>query len=279
MFNSIEFWGLIISSILAVIALIQSYQASSLSKKANENSEDANKLSQRANENSEEANNLSRYANELSKEAMKLSKETLEDSQKEYLPIIVLQDEISLVKKDFVDLCNQITFDFDEKLLYGEISEGDECVCICAKIKNIGDGFLTGIQIKEILIKSGNSITNDYRYPFSDDNDQLLYKENCNLWQHFILSKENNEIDIYFILTDAVMEYKEFDNSEEAEQYIFNFFENENITICMSLQLLSVNNSKYAQDFLMSTYKDKKVVYNSLHDLKKVTDVTSSMCQ
>lgn len=253
MYNHIEMICVVIGVLVSIVALIQSRKS--------------NNLSARANALSEEANVLSEEAKELSKEANELSQEALADSQKDYLPIIIFQDTIKVVKKDFTTLCNGITFDFDENLLSGE--EYGEYVCVCAKIRNIGEGFLTGIRIKEILIKSGNQITNDNKYPFSDENDQLLYKNNCNLWQFFVLSKEDNEIEIYFMLTDAVKEYKEFESREEAEQYIIDFFEESNITICLSLQLSSVNNSKYTQDFLASTYLNKKVVRNSFNELIK----------
>lgn len=235
--DSIQSIGVIATIIFSLIAFIQSLLSKKDSAKAKEIAENSNILSNTANG---------------------ISKKALNETSKDYMPLIRFVDEVEVTKKSRDTLRNEITFDFEGKLYDADIDE--EITCISAKIENIGKGLATKIKIGELFIQEGNKVAIDIRA--QEELDTLCYIEKCECEQKFIFNSCEKSI-INFIITDNVME-RENSDLEWAENRITKFVnEFDNFMISMSVDMKSINNSEYKQEYLWGTYVNKKVVYNS----------------
>lgn len=236
--------GVITTIIFSLIALVQSLLSKTKSKMAEERAEKANQLSN-------EANNLASVA--------------LNESRKDYIPLIKFVDGVEITEKDINILRNEVTFDFYDVFFNTDINN-DTLISISAKIKNIGNGIVTGIKIEDFFIQSGNKVLIDSR---SDEPlKSLCFIEKCECEQQFIL-EESEETIINFIITDNVMEMEQTNNFDYAENRIKKFFGNyDNFMISMSLEMQSINNSEYQQKHLWGTYIDNKVIHNSFSEVK-----------
>jgi hypothetical protein len=237
--------GVVASIIFSLIAFIQSLLSNKRVKIAQHMAEEANKLANTANE---------------------ISQKALDDSSKNYIPLIEFTNDIKVIQKDIHTLRNEITFDFDNVLFDGE---SDEITCISAEIQNVGGGIVTGIKIKEFLIQEGNEVSIDIRS--QEELDTLCYIQECECERKFIL-KALQRTNINFIVTDNVME-RENSDLKWAEERI-NIFLNQynNFMISMSLEIQSINNSLYEENSLWGTYIGRKVSSNSFSDVKSKTN-------
>ena len=234
--------GVFATIIFSLIALIQSLLSNKRVKVAQQMAEEANKLANTANE---------------------ISQKALNDSSKNYIPLIKFINDIKVTRKDIHTLRSEITFDFDSVLFDGEID--DEFTCISAEIQNIGGGIVAGIKIKEFLIQEGNEVSIDLRS--QEELDALCYIEECECERKFIL-EALEETTINFIVTNNIME-RENSDLEWAEERINIFLEQyNNFMISMSLEIQSINNSWYEQNSLWGTYIGRNVVSNSFSEVK-----------
>jgi len=237
MLNSIEFWSMIISSLIAIIALVQSAHANWFSKKANRTAEEANVLSQRA----------------------------MEESEKEFFPIVKIVDEISVLEKDYVTLCNEVSFDFINDLINYDEHYDEKITCICFSLKNIGNGLLTGIAMEGILIQEGNLWTLDGR--FQGDKDVLCIFDECNIEQETTLCP-GETLKVNLLIDNSDYE------KEEYQERIKKFFDNNNnITVGIKLRLTSINKSSYKQDWLFGVFLNKNICLNSFGNAEKIKNV------
>lgn len=235
--------GVFATIIFSLIAFIQSLLSNKRVKIAQRMAEEANKLANTANE---------------------ISKKALNDSSKNYIPLVKFINDIKVTRKDIHTLRSEITFDFDDVLFDGEID--DEFTCISAEIQNIGGGIVAGIKIKEFLIQEGNEVSIDIRS--QEELDTLCYIEECECEKKFIL-EALERININFIVTNNIMERENTDDLGWAEDRINIFLKQyNNFMISMSLEIQSINNSWYEQNSLWGTYIDRKVVSNSFGEVK-----------
>ncbi|EES49388.1 hypothetical protein NE172_15045 [Clostridium botulinum] len=205
--------GVITTIIFSLIALVQSLLSKKKSKMAEERAEKANQLSN-------EANNLANTA--------------LNESRKDYMPLIKFVDGVEITEKDINILRNEITFDFYDAFFNTDIDK-NTFICISTKIKNIGKGIVTGIKIQDFFIQSGNKVLIDSR---SDEPiESLCFIKKCECEQQFILDGSEETI-INFIITDNIMERE------------------------------PINNSEYEQKHLWGTYIDNKIIHNSFSEAK-----------
>lgn len=248
MLGTIEFWSILISAVLSVVALVQSALASKDSKRANEISEEAKKVS-------EEANLISR--NDLA------------ESEKENYAIIKFASGISLEKKDFETLCNETTLDFDKAFFDSELFNGDlaEAPCICTEVENIGKGLVTSITVENICICSGNMVTIQWEY--EGDNPSLYYRDACNVVREVVL--EPGDKTVLNILLSELNDADE-NNWDCIYDAINTFMElHDNIMISMHLKMTSLNRSCYEQD-VTGVFLRKKLQSNVFADCKKDTE-------
>jgi len=232
--------GVLTTIIFSIIALIQSMKSKRDSNNAEKIAEEANRLSQKA----------------------------LDDTRKDYMPLIKFINCLKVTKKNMDILRNEITFDFDELMF--NYYDSNEITCISVEIENIGKGIITGIKIEDFFIQEGNKVLIDTRN--QGDLETLCYIEKCQCEEKFILNTSERTI-INFVITNSVMERNNSD-FEWAEDRIESFFkEYDNIMISMSLEIQSLNDSKYKQEHLWGTYLDEKVVCNSFEKAKHKTNV------
>lgn len=254
----------IISILIALVTLIVSIYANIIAKKSNKLAKKSNKIADEANEKADEANDIAENA--------------LNESQKEYMPLIKMVGEINVKRKTFFELQNEITFDFSSRLFdrfdfykkddfedfsYSQIELDDELVCISSTIKNVGNGVVTALAIKDFFIQNCNKFSVDIRSQEEFDTLCLLEQYRCE--QEFILLP-NEEIEINFLITDEVMN-REYGYFDYAEKRIEEYFENNkeyNIMLGISIDISSINKSSYKQTDLNATYVNGQVMHNSL---------------
>lgn len=265
--------GVLATIIFSFIALLQSIKSKKDAIAASESAKKANYLSEKANEEahisnvkSEKANEEARISNEKAENANELAKKALDDARKGFMPIVRFTSQFNIVQKSVLSLRNQVTFDFDDLLLdinntYADIDfEEDEVVCIEAEIENCGNGIITGIEIKDFFIQSGNKVSIDVRS--QEEVDALCHFKECTCEEEFVLLPGEKNI-VNFIVTKNVMERNNSD-FYWAQAHIEEFVEEyDNIMISMSLEISSVNKSIYQQDYLWGTYLEQKLVHNS----------------
>ncbi len=239
MFYSVEFVGMVISSLIAIIALFLTIYANSIAKKANE-----------------------------------LTKCAVEESEKENFPLVKFVDNIEVANKDYDTLGNEIIFDLNSMIFDGNTMERDEIPCIIATLENIGNGILTGIEIEKILICNRNKLTIDYRYEDFEENIDILfyeeYEEKNKIFQDMVLCK-GEKVEINFFI-DRPVKMKEIDELDYdlVKEQIEEFFErNRYITIVMSINLLSINGSQYKQKSIIGSFRDRKCTFNSFSCTEK----------
>lgn len=210
-------------------------------------------------------------ANKIARESNVTAEIALKDSQKDYMPLIRFADEVKFTSKSIGTLRSEVTFDFDGWLITrfningNEYDENDELFCVTAKLENCGEGIIKGVKIDDFFIQSGNRVA--IRSDSDEELETLCFiKPECKEW--FVLLPEET-ITVNFLITQNVMDREEFAEVEEAHLHIQEFGQNNhNIMIGMDLELESVNNTCYKQDFLAGTYLDGKVVHNSFVDVK-----------
>lgn len=254
MFYSIEFLGVAVSSLIAIIALFYSKCANQISEKALQSSEKANKLSEKANE---------------------LSKEAMEESEKENFPLVKFVGNIQTKNKDYDILGNEVTFDLNSVIFDTETIESDKIPCISVTLENIGNGILTGIEIEKIFICNKNRLMIDYRnsYFLDEENTTLFseeYEKENKQFQDFVLCKgEKIEINLFIARTEKMKDWEELDFNLAGEEIEEFFEENRNITVAMYINLLSINKSRYKQEWITGNFYDGKCMFNSFYNAEK----------
>lgn len=242
----------IVTSILAIlfsfIGLIQSGRA--------------NKLSDEANSKAEKANELSKCSNNIAEVANRTAEEALNDSQKDYMPLVKLVDEIKCEGKNVEELCSEITFDSDggiECNEYGEICfEEDEYLPICLTIKNIGKGIIKKMAVKSFLMCVENKESFEKKLDEEFDVETIFYEPDLNCEQEFTLC-DNEKVDINILLPEEKCQV-DIDQLDET-------IEKNDILIIMELELFSTNKSSYCQKSLWCTFKNGTAKLSSFDDI------------
>lgn len=257
--------GVIATIVFSLIAFIQSLLSKNDSKKANELAEKANNISQDANMKAEKANVI--------------AEESLNEIEKSYMPIVRFTKEVHVEKKDIFTLRNEITFDFYnvtfdifnnfQGVFESPESDENEITCISAEIENCGNGVITGIEIKNFFIQSGNKVSIDRSS--QEELEALCYidEKECNCTQEFILAPKE-KVTVNFMITNNVADRENSDYGY-AEECIKEFMEGyRNIMISMSLKISSINQSEYEQRYLWGTFVDNKIVHNTFSECECV---------
>ena len=252
--------GVIVTIIFSIIGIVQS-------KKSNE-------LANTANNKADQANELSNQANDIAKEAIK-------DSKKDYMPLIRFVGKLEAKTKSLSTLMNENTFDFDDmliKMLADEESqeyeqeeyEQKELVCIEATVENCGTGIIKGMMINSLFIEQGNKVMMDVR---SQKEELDCLCDIKNKFKEWFILKPKEQVVINFLISkslhfDVYNAENIYEDLDEAQNRIKEFFDDSNnIIIGMSLQLESVNNTCYNQDFLLGTALNKEIIHNSFEDV------------
>lgn len=211
-----------------------------------------------------------------SQKANVAAQKALVDSQKDYMPLIRFCHEVDVVSKSIKMLRSEITFDFEKQILdlynndlelddlmYIKDREDSELFCITTKIQNCGSGIITGLKIKGFSIQSGNKVAMDIRS--QEELETMCYVESECKEEFILLPKE--EVTINFIIVNAIKDRHGFETLKDAKAYVHTFLQDyDNITVSMSLELDSINDTSYKQEFLTGTYLDKNIIHNSFQN-------------
>ena len=249
----------VIGVIFALIAFVQSKHADEVSQKANENAEKANTLSEKANKHAEEANVLSEKANTLSQKA-------ITESEKKFFPILKFVNGIHVVEKDYITLCNEISFDYIDDLINYDEHYDDKITCICFQLKNIGSGIVSKITMEGIFIQEGNPLTLDER--FQGNRDTLFFDDSNHKVQEMMLCPgETVKINLLINnLSSGTVKGRQDEYEKRMEEFLKN---NNNVTVGIKLRLSSINKSSYDQDWLFGTFLNGEICLNSIGDAEK----------
>ena len=229
---------------------------------------------------SKKANKVAEKSNDIAEKANVAAQKALVDSQKDYMPLVRFCDKINVVSKSIKMLRNEITFDFEEQILdlynnslelddivYLNDREESEIFCITTKIQNCGSGIITGMKITGFAIQSGNKIAMDIRSQEELETMCCNFKIDCK--EDFVLLPEE-DVTINFIVVDTIKERHSCETLDDVKAYIHKFVqENDNITISMSLELDSINDTSYKQEFLTGTYYNQQIIHNSFYNALK----------
>ena len=253
--------GVILTTIISIIALFQANKSNQISKKSNQ-------ISKRANDLSIEANQISKEANQTSKEANVLSFEANRDTQKEYMPVIRFADNLQVKKKDVFELSNEITFDFidiiNDKIGYLCL---EKFKCISVTIENIGKGIVTAIAIDELMIERGNETFKNHDEEIGVVTDELCYFLK-KISKRFILNS-GDKTEINFLVSD-------YEDLEDMDDEPYNEIEKQSndIMLTMSFSIGSLNaEEEYYENNLMAVYGKGRLKYSSFEKLQKKNDI------
>lgn len=259
--------GVFATIIFSLIALVQSVNSKKDAIVASENADKANILSEKANEASKDSIKEAHISNEKAENANELAKKALDESRKNFMPVVRFTSKFNIVQKSIFSLRNEVTFDFNDLILdrynsYAEtiFEEEDEVVCVEVEIENCGNGIITGIQIMDFFIQSGNKVSIDVRS--QEEVEALCHFKECSCEEEFVLIP-GEKIVVNFVVTKNVMDRNNSDFLL-AQDYIEEFVNKyDNIMISMSLEITSINKSIYQQDYLWGTFVNQKLVHNS----------------
>lgn len=204
---------IVVSLISVFISLIAIYQA------------------RKSNALAKESKEVAKEANKISEEAKMISIDELNDTQKDYMPIIVFDKEIRCEILRIEELCLKVTFDFEKLINEESYYECADYYPVVVTIKNIGKGVISKIEINSVLICEGNKTRFDKCFP---DNGLSLLEwyepESCTSDQEMYFDKDQ---ELYLLLSN-----KDYTN----------FFDSHNeVLVMMDLVLHSINKSKYKQ--------------------------------
>lgn len=198
----------VVSILISLIAIFQARQSNNFAKESKE---------------------VAKKANEISEEAKKIAIDQLNDTTKDYMPIVILDKEIKCETLSIEELCSKVTFDFKNLLNAESYVDDNDYYPIVITIKNIGRGIICKVEINSILICEGNK--NRFEKCFPDNGlNSLEWYEPCACEQEFYLDKDQK---IYLLLSDK--DYNSFFNSHKE------------ILVMMNLVLYSINKSTYRQ--------------------------------
>ena len=252
--------GVITTLLFSVISIVQTRkankkteEANNIAQKANDTAEEANIIAKKADKTAQEANSIATEANDIANGANDIAQKALNDSQKDYMPLVTLIGEIKSDSKSIEELSREITFDFHTGITYNaytelDFSEDDEFIPISFKIKNIGKGIIRKMKIESFLICFENKTSFDKKLDGDFELDIIFYESDCkDCEQEFVLC-ENDDIIINLLFSEE----KCHTNTDNLNELI----KKEDIFVMMELELFSTNESSYHQKTLWCNFEE-----------------------
>ena len=286
--------GVVVTIVISVIGLIQTKKYNEIAKEANKKAGKANKKAGKANKKAEEANKIAEEANKIAGEANKIAGEAnkiageankiaeraentaeraLKDSQKDYMPLLTIVDEIKCENKSAEQLCKEITFDLNEVIqcnddgemyICNEEDDGteDDYISICLTIKNIGKGIITKMIIKSLYMCSENKENIKIMSQKDFSAETIFFEGNLECEQKFILC-ENGKIDINILITKCWYHFLQ-------RKEIIKRITEEEVYMNMEIEMQSTNESFYEQKSLWCNFERGIVKRSSFNEVTPV---------